>query len=198
MPPPRCRPPMRSVGSRSSRVDLAGRAGDDPEEPGPVDADECRGHLGAPTSLGALERVLIHPNLRGVSEPLVGRDERVALVDDGLVGARPADPERSGRLGDGIELLADAWADLPAGLLRQRRPATRCAATSPTTSLVWARLLAATPSALGPHEHRRCAGDRQVPHEHPPPVASALRQPGLSRRPQADMDRSAGGVAGSG
>ena len=69
-----------------------------------------------------LERVLVDADLGDVVEPVISFDERVAVVDDGLMGARPADPERSGRLGDGVELLADAPADLPPGPLRQRRP----------------------------------------------------------------------------
>jgi hypothetical protein len=69
-----------------------------------------------------LEGVLVDTDLGNVVEAVISSYERVAVVDDGQVGARPADPERSGRLSDGVELFADASADLPAGPLGQRRP----------------------------------------------------------------------------
>jgi hypothetical protein len=54
-----------------------------------------------------------------MSTPSFGGDQRVAVVDDSLMGTGPADSERSGHLGDGVELFTDASADLTAGPLGQ-------------------------------------------------------------------------------
>jgi hypothetical protein len=172
---------------------LAGSSRHDVEEAGAVDVDERRGHLDAPTRVGVLERVLIHAQLRRRVESLIRGDEGVAVVDDGLMRARPANPELAGDPRHGVEVVADTPADLAARPLGQRRPGRdvrrRLRPRSP-----WTQRFAAAPGALGPHQHRRRPGDGQIPHHHPPAAVTgrshtADRAPhpivhGLDRQPQ--------------
>ena len=74
------------------------------------------------------------PSLATSLEPVVGGDQRVAVVDDGLVGARPADPERSGRSRRRCRAPRRHAGRSPAGPAPSATPVARCAATSPTTS----------------------------------------------------------------
>ena len=75
--------------------DVAGSAWDDIEQAAPVDVDEGGRHLGPPTGIRMAEGVLIHAQTSGAFDPLIGDEEPVAVVDHRLVGASPADPERS-------------------------------------------------------------------------------------------------------
>jgi hypothetical protein len=68
------------------------------------------------------ERVLIDPERNDAVETAVGRDQCITVIDHGLMGATPADPERPGRLLDGVEVLADTPTDLGSCPLGQRRP----------------------------------------------------------------------------
>ena len=52
----------------------------------------------------------------------VGGDQRVAVIDDRLMGASPADPELAGDLGHRVEVVTDTPADLGSSPLGQRRP----------------------------------------------------------------------------
>lgn len=60
-----------------------------------------------------LEGVLVHPEPGDVLEAAVVLDERVAVIDHGLMRRRPADTELAGKLGDRVQLLTDTTADLP-------------------------------------------------------------------------------------
>ena len=57
------------------------------------------------------ERVLVDAELAHRVEAVIGRDRCVAVVDHAPMRRRPADPERAGHLGDGVEVLSDAPED---------------------------------------------------------------------------------------
>ena len=94
-------------------------------------------------------------------EAVVGFDQLVTELDDGVNGRRPSPPRTPpGGLGDRIEVLADAAGDLTTRPPGQHRPARRCARSGPTTPASTLRL--AAPRSLHPHQHDRHAGDRQI------------------------------------
>jgi len=66
--------------------------------------------------------VLIDTERAHIIEPVVGGDQRVAVVDHALMSDLPANTEHSAHLSHRVEVFADPSANLPAGPLRQRRP----------------------------------------------------------------------------
>jgi hypothetical protein len=166
---------------------MGGAALDHIQEPVAVQVheagDQQRGVLGA----GGEERVLIYPERRGGAEPGQMVDPRVAVVAHRGHGGMPANSEAACHLRDGAPRLAHEPADLCSGPLRQRRP------RRDVVDLLGPRAhrairLGATPPPLGPHQHHRPIGHRQIPHLHPPaavahrPAATAVAAHHVGRR----------------
>ena len=101
--------------------DVTGTTWHDVQQSGAVDVDERGCHLGAASGVGVLERVLIHADCDGPLDSHVGGDQLVAVIDDGLMGALPADTELAGHLGHRVEVVTDPPADLGSSALGQRR-----------------------------------------------------------------------------
>lgn len=113
-----------------------------------------------------LEEMLINTEPGHELETTISFDQRVAVINHGLMRARPADTELARHLRDGVQLGADTPTDLPPGALGQRRAGCDLIGRfGPRPA--FAQLLAATPGALGPHQHHRRPSDREITYQHP-------------------------------
>ncbi len=116
---------------------------------------------------GSEERMLIYPQRPGSAEPGQMIDPWAAVVAHRGHGSVPANPEVTGHLRHRVPRLTHETADLGSGPLGQRRP------RRDVVDLLGPRAhrairVRATPQALGPHQHHRPIGHRQIPHLQPP------------------------------
>ena len=121
--------------------------------------------------------MLIEAQRPGGAEPGQMIDPGAAVVAHRRHGGVPANPEAACHLRDGAPRLTHEPADLCPGSLGQRRP--RC----DVVDLLGPRAhravrIRATPQPLGPHQHHRPIGHRQIPHLHPP--AAVTHRPGAT------------------
>lgn len=120
--------------------------------------------------------MLIDTEVGDPFETAVRGDQAVAVIDHGLMRGRPADTELAGDLGDGVELAADPTAHLPAGAFGQRRThPDLIGGLRPRPPI--AQQFTTAPGALGPDDHDRCSGDREIAHEHPAAAVADTEHP---------------------
>ena len=106
-------------------------------------------------------------------------DHRFAELPHRVHDRGPANPKRAGHRRHRGAVLADPPSRVAAGPLRQHRPQPD-QRTGLRPGLAFTGRLRTAPDMLGPHQHRRAAPHRQIPH--PCPASSFRPCPGSATR----------------
>ena len=115
---------------------------------------------------GGQERGLVQPDRRRCPETGQVIDAGLAVIPHRGHGRVPAHPEALRRPGDGLLTEPDPAGDLGSGPLGEHRPRGDLVGLLRPGPHRAGRLRAA-PQPLGPHQHHRPIGDRQIPHLDP-------------------------------